>query len=284
MLRIHNINAEVSKMDIAYQFHETGVKLYKEGRGSEAFDLFYASIEVQMLSLGRTMASLDLKQRQSHAFHESIAQALKMDLWERSCPSVSLKASDFFAHEACSFEQVRQMCTTTDLSSRQVSNPNPHRFAKTEDPYIFDKIFRWKAPECPHYEHCIVYLAMTFFNMALILQKGFMNHNMRSCLERAMVLYNYAGELLWRNLGMALIRSCPWGVSLSTLYCAVLNNTGYLMHQMGRYDWSEIFYYRLNGALEVLEPAESLEEQSDRDTLQLNVIVRYGACTAAASA
>ncbi|GAX26550.1 hypothetical protein FisN_21Lh016 [Fistulifera solaris] len=120
--------------------------------------------------------------------------------------------------------------------------------------------------------------------MALILQQGFMNHKMNRCLERAMVLYNNAGELLWKNLGMALVRSCPMGVSLSTLYCAVLNNTGYLMHQMGRFDYAEIFYYRLNGALEVLEPAESLEEQSDRDALQLNVIVRYGACTAAGSA
>jgi hypothetical protein len=271
-------------MDIAHRFHETGVKLYQEGRGSEAFDLFYASIEVQLLSQGRTMMSLDLKQCRSLTFHDSIPQALKMDPCERNYPSVSLQTPDSFAPDACSSDEVRQMCTMTDGSSRQRSPPNSHRFARTEDPYIFDKIFRWQAPECPSYDQFVVYLAIDFFNMALILQKGFMNHRMSRCLERAMVLYNYAGELLWRNLGMTLVRSCPWGVSLSTLYCAVLNNTGYLMHQMGHFDWSELFYYRLHGVLEVLEPAESLEEQSDRDALQLNVLVRYGACTAAGSA
>lgn len=273
-------------MDISCRFNEAGVKLYQQGRESEAFDLFHASLEVLMLTQGRTTAFLDSFQCQSLALHAAVAQALNMDLNnERNFPAKDCEVLPFSTHTVDSLEVTgHTMCTLTDHTLPRNTSPQVHRLSRTDDPCLFDKIFAWKAPACPVYEQYIVYIAMELYNIALILQKGQMNHRMSNCLERALMLYSIAGDLLWKNLGTALVRPNNWGVPLSMLYCATLNNNGYLMHQMGRFDWAQLFFFRLNTALETIGPAESIAEQHDRDALQLNVIVLYGRSTTAASA
>lgn len=270
-------------MDISCHFNETGVKLYQEGRGSEAFDLFHASIEVQLLAQGRMAASLNPVQCQSPEFLNTIAQAFKNDFYERPNPTQQFLSPTCLSHEVVSSAPVNQIMYLQDSSSP--GPPFNHRPSWIDDPYVFDKMFSWKAPVCPDQDQYVVSVAMDLYNMALILQKGLMNHKMKHCLERALLLYSYAGELLWKNLGMALMRPCRLGATpLSTVYCAVLNNTGYLLHQMGRFDWSQDFFFRLNKALEMSGPVESASEQKDRDNFQLNVIALYGTWAAAASA
>lgn len=270
-------------MDISSRFNETGVKLYQEGRGSEAFDLFHASIEVQLLTEGRTTASLDPLQCQSLAFFDAIAQALKKDFYERSNSMQFFLNPPDFTNDVNVVSPAHSNPTCTPMDTRHPRPSLSKQSSNTEDPCLFDKVFEWTAPLCPNYDHYVVALAMDLYNMALILQKGMMNSKMIHCLERSLLLYSYAADLLWKNLG--LVRPFHCGTTpLSTVYCAILNNTGYVLHQMGRFDWSQLFFFRLNKVLEMLGPAESVSEQSDRDAFQLNVIALYGTWASAASA
>lgn len=282
-------------MDIASRFNETGVKLFREGLADESFDMFYASLQVMLRTMGKTTDQIDPYACRLLGLHDAVQRALGKDqlFRERFQVEESLNSQDATMHDDTvnnglgrhpipPRSSLRVDCDGLSEASRhrvRVNNPSEL------DPCLYSQVFLHPGTYQHDVSQYIMSIATDLYNMAVILQQGHVMSRMSNCLERGLVLYSYAGELLWNNLGYTMLMTDrPGGAAVSKLYCAVLNNTGYLLHQMGQYSWSQLFFQRLYQFLELLGPAKDAEEQRERDTFQLNVVVLYCTLTTAAAA
>lgn len=166
--------------------------------------------------------------------------------------------------------------------SSSVFPPRPKSTSPdTEVPYIYSEVFSMELlnshPFCLQFD---VATCVVLYNMAMVLQRGMVPSSHKS-LERALMLYSLAGRLLWEKIGSICIRCDKM---TSKLYMAILNNTGYLLHELGLFDWSRLFFVRLKEFLSSLAPSLTRDEQKERDEFHLNVILFYRNLTAASAA
>ena len=295
-------------MDLAIRFNETGVELYESGNAPEAFEMFHASLQVMLRSSGKTMADMDPLSCQLLAFQGAIQRALGKDELFRQCHvmeqapmNISRNLSNSLSDADCG--SVSTGCLDSDSSHRSGSERQQRLRSKMdqENPCLYTSAYYIPKNYVQYDSHqYIVAVATDLYNLALILHRGHVVDRLSGCLERSLILYTYAGELLWNHLGYNLLQKPKppqqahdhnhhryhdaGDASLSHLYCAILNNTGYLLHQMGYYDWSQLFFERLYQFLELLGPASEEQERRERDDFQLNVVVLYKTLTAAAAA
>ena len=279
-------------MDIATRFNETGVKLFQSGRGNEAFDLFHASLQVLIRTEGRTSDQIDPQVYRLLGLHEAVQRALSKDklFRERFNVEESLREGNVVKHmnirpDDHPLPPRSSMGVDCDALQTGMAPRNNLRKSSEQDPCLYGQALL--LPQ--HYQHgfseYIVAIATDLYNMALTLQRGLVMSEMSNCMERALVLYSFAGDLLWNNLGYTMLMTDQTGdAAVAKLYCAVLNNTGYLLHQMGQFEWSQLFFQRLYQFLELLGPANTREEQRERDAFQLNVVVLYRTLTTAGAA
>jgi len=280
-------------MDIASRFNETGVKLFHKGQGDEAFEMFHASLQVMLRTTGKTTAQMDPAACQVLGLHDVVQRALSKDqlLRDRCQLEESLRNQDVQHHNQGNSlgQHPVPPLTSMDVDCDGLSNTSLHqlRFANSseQDPCLYNRVFRHPSTYNHDFQQYVVAIATDLYNMGLVLQRGHVLSRMSNCMERAIVLYSFAGELLWNHLGYTmLITDREGGAGLSKLYCGILNNTGYLLHQIGQFDLSQVFFQRLYQFLELLGPARDNDEQQERDTFQLNVVVLYRTLTTAGAA
>jgi hypothetical protein len=277
-------------MNLAARFNDTGVRLYKVGRGDAAYEVFFASVEI--LLNGMTVADMLLLRagsRFTSAFVVALGKDQEFQLSQQLQKRTETSATTPVASEA--------MLLSTNLLAALSLSPHSliddlrtdtynDAITMEQCPYIYLSAFSVTGTACHYpFHHVVIAVATDLYNMALVLHRGKVMDRSSLCFQRALVLYSSAGELLWYHLGHNGLLQQSAGVgSLAHLYCALLNNTGYLLHQIGDFGWAQLFFLRLSQFLDMLSPPCDNEEQNERDAFQLNVLVLHRPMTGAASA
>lgn len=269
-------------MDLSRQFNLTGVNLYNEGQGDEAFEMFHASLQIMLRTMGKTTADMGPELFRVLALQSSVQRALSLKHFSQGKQKSMLQ-------EVTNKPEPKDYSSPKDEYTSCVAPETRQHFNRQriseQDPCIFKESFALSGSYHYDYRQYVVAVAADLYNMALILQQGYVNNKLSNCYERALVLYSFSGELLWNNLGHDLLRTnLPGGALLARLYCAILNNAGYLLLRMGHFEWARLFSRRLYEFLELLEPAGNAEEQHDRNTFQLNAVLLHRPQSTAAAA
>ena len=274
--------------------------------------MFHASLQVMLRSTGKTMANMDPVTCQMLSVQDAVHRALGKDqlfrqthaMEQQQTPmnnnsrSSNLNPSSLSNNNNAECPSLSSSsssgCRGSDTIRRSGRLQRPRSRMDQDNPCLYSSVYYIPATYDEYDSHqYVVAVATDLYNLALILHRGQVMHRLSSCLERSLVLYSYAGELLWNHLGYNLLQKpkpqqhrngSNNNAPLSHLYCAILNNTGYLLHQMGHYDWSQLFFQRLYQFLELLGPASEDQERRERDAFQLNVVVLYRTLTGAAAA
>lgn len=245
-------------MDLASSYMELGVRLYKENCGADAYELFRGSTQALLNFFGSHVMELD-----PLSYYVLVEQILASQSDEKD-PLLNLSRDSLMS-----------------LFSKSPSGKPSRRVSFEEVPYIYPNVFSFSSVR----DHAVIHqydvaTCIGLYNMALCLHRGLVPSTRKS-LERALMLYNVAGTLLWERLGSIHIRQ---NKKTSKLYMAILNNAGYLLHELGLFDWTRLFFVRLKEFLISLGPSANRDEQKERDEFQLNVILFHGNLTTASAA
>lgn len=176
----------------------------------------------------------------------------------------------------------------TAADATMMMNSTRHRridARRSMDEYVFEWKRVFTVDGLQHYNYrSSVYISILstsiLFNQAVVLHTGGVPMSRRA-LERALTLYSMAAKQLFDG--------CPYHLLVAdeyttTLTCAVLNNTGYLLHQMGEYGGSQLCFGRMNEFLHQLGPAQSIHEKRRRDEFGLNILIFWRPLSGAAAA
>jgi hypothetical protein len=156
---------------------------------------------------------------------------------------------------------------------------------RSMDEYVFEwkRVFTVDGLQHYNYQPLVyssVLSASILFNQAVVLHTGGVPTSRRA-LERALTLYSMAAKRLFEGCPRHLLMEDEY---TTTLTCAVLNNTGYLLHQMGEYGGSQLCFTRLNEFLHQLGPSQSIHEKRRRDEFGLNILIFWRPLSGAAAA
>jgi hypothetical protein len=265
----HNLSLSTT-MDLATNLNHVGVGLYQNNCGGEAYEMFRGAVQAMLHSSGKNMIDMDPLSCHLLVQDESIQRAFGKD------SPLALTVGGILSLFPI------PIGGTLLYPSSSVFPPRPKSTSPdTEVPYIYSEVFSMELlnshPFCLQFD---VATCVVLYNMAMVLQRGMVPSSHKS-LERALMLYSLAGRLLWEKIGSICIRCDKM---TSKLYMAILNNTGYLLHELGLFDWSRLFFVRLKEFLSSLAPSLTRDEQKERDEFHLNVILFYRNLTAASAA
>jgi hypothetical protein len=257
-------------MDLATNLNHIGVGLYQSNHGGEAYEMFRGAVQAMLHSSGKNMIDMDPFSCHLLVQDESIQRAFGKD-----------------SPLASSFDCIHSLFPisiggTVLYPSSSIFPPRSKSTSPdTEVPYIYPEVFSMELLNShPYFLQFDVATCIVLYNMAMVLQRGMVPSSDKS-LERALMLYSLAGRLLWEKIGSLRIRCDK---QTSQLYMAILNNTGYLLHELGLCDWSRLFFARLKEFLSSLTPSLTRDEQKERDEFHLNVILFHRDMTAASAA
>lgn len=263
-------------MELALTFNEAGCLLYQSGRGEQAYELFSGAMQALYYSRGSRHEDMDPLGRQLLLVDPSIQRAFdRMTLSGVVIPSTHWCSSDDAAGNAPTIFQQRS-------EERKRGNGRP-RLRSLDIPFIFNEVFSMKMlTEIPcgvlsHYE---IAISIVLYNEALILHRGQVTNTRRS-LERALTFYGMAGR--------SLLEKSPRGFLqrhhlTSALCCGILNNMGFILHQVGDFASSQLCFTRLSEFLDTLPPPASEKEEDQRGEFELNIILFYQSLSTAAAA
>jgi hypothetical protein len=177
--------------------------------------------------------------------------------------------------------------TTSSVTTiQQATAARPcHHPRRSMEEYVFEWKRVFTVDGLQHYNYLpsvysSVLSASILFNQAVILHTGGVPKSRRA-LERALTLYSMAAKRLFEGCPRHLLMADEY---TTTLTCAVLNNTGYLLHQMGEYGGSQLCFTRMNEFLHQLGPSQSIHEKRRRDEFGLNILIFWRPLSGAASA
>lgn len=114
-------------------------------------------------------------------------------------------------------------------------------------------------------------MAVAIFNQGLMLHCGEVQGTRRR-LQRALEFYNLADRWYFDVCGQEALAAHD---HRNIVGCAILNNAGFVMYQLGDARASESFFARLSVLLLGLDPPNTEAEQASREELVLNVILFF---------
>jgi hypothetical protein len=247
-------------MDLAMTFNEVGCQLYRSGQGEEAYELFSGAMQALHYSCGGIRDDLDPVSQQLLLLDPSIQRAFDRATTSRDDTVVN----SFAAQEKEKQGNGRQRSPSLDIT------------------FIFNEVVSMDGlKDLPSANlHYAIAISIILYNEALVLHRGQVKNLSRS-LERAVTFYGMAST--------SLLDNCPWEFIqrhqlTSTLCCGILNNMGFLLHQIGDFYASRKCFARLCEVLEALPPPASEGEQRQRQEFELNFLLLSRSLSTAAAA
>jgi hypothetical protein len=264
-------------MELATSLNHLGVGLYHSNRGGDAYDMFRRAV-VAMLDMDPLLSSWHLLV-QDEIMRQALGKALPVQLSAYDGTGGLLSLFPRPTNLGLGITPIHMVPVYTPASTFPPRSKSSS--LDTEVPYLYSEVFSMEVlnnhPLCLQFD---VATSVVLYNMALVLQRGMVPHSHKS-LEQALMLYSLAGRLLWEKVGPLHIQCDKM---TSKMYMAIMNNTGYVLHELGLFDWSRLFFVRLKEFLRSLAPSATRAEQKERDEFHLNVIVFYRSATAAPAA
>ena len=254
----YSSGAIIATMDLAMKFNETGVLLYRMGRGEDAFDLFSGAMQAMLHSCGgKSKAELDHFARQLLMVDPSVQRAF--DKASLAAPAVRFDKRDL------TLENPNDI---SESGKQNVQLPCSYPLG----PFIFSQVASLNEMpklQCRKNIKYAIAMSTTFYNEALLLHLGQVPTS-RKCLERALTFYSMAGNALLQNCPSDFIASHKLS---SRLYSGILNNKGIILHEMGDFDASRFCFAYLNQFLGMLAAPATEAEKRERKEFALNCLL-----------
>jgi hypothetical protein len=263
------------KMDVAIKFNETGCHLYELGRGDEAFELFSGAMQAMNCSQGgKNKHCLDPLAHQLFLIDPSI---------QRGFDRLSRSGGVGVDSTVCCTASPLTSTNSTTIQQQMNTKKEQKDFLSHDAPFMCTDILRMSQIEhlrCdPEMYFCAVF-SIVLYNQALVLHRGQVANSLRS-LERALTFYSLAGRSLLEPAPSGYIQSHK---VLSDLCCAILNNTGYVLHETGDFEYSRLCFMRLRDFLQTLPPTTNEVDRRRREEYELNFVLFYRFLSTAAAA
>lgn len=294
--------SSTTAMDLATKFNDIGCAYYQEGCTEHAYDLFSGAMQALHYSAG-TSSLLDEMDGISHQvrltsptflalltyFQMLLVDPTIQRAFDRidNTPNQHLFTTSFDSSHPSrrSFnsgvDNNKKHKSTIAAESSQLGG-NSHS-GTDECAFQWKRVFSVDGLQCYDFDPAIyasILSASILFNQAIVLHTGGVPSSRRS-FERALTMYSMAAKRLFDTRSTALLMANEFTM---TLTCAVLNNTGYLLHQMGEHDGSKLCFTRLNEFLHQLPPPHSVQEKQRRDEFGLNILILWNPLSGAAAA
>lgn len=262
-------------MDLAIIFNDAGCRLYQRGRGQEAYELFSGAMQAMHHSCGgKTRTELDSFSRQLLLVDPSVQRAF--DHIESSGALLSENPMGDDEKDEPPSKMMKPENGGKEFEHSNVTQSIDSHFMWTE---VF-AIQGLQYLPCGPGVYFSMAMSIILYNEALMLHRGHV-FNSRRCLERALTFYSMSGRALLENCPRDTLESHNY---TAILCCGILNNTGYLLHQMGDFQASRLCYARMNEFLLRLRPPKSAEEKLQREEFGLNFILFFRSLSTAAAA